>query len=125
MFIVKVLLIFGQILNLSTSFKLNLPDSNLHSPNIMTLRMQNEHLDAIKFIDHNDSAYDLSFTIYGEPIPLKRHRVARGIMFNPSQKEQKIFLQKSADLINISPLTGELILLFLYQRLQTKFHIVR
>ena len=113
MFILKVLLILGQILNLSTSFKLNLPDLNLHSLNIMTLTMQNEHLDAIKFIDQNDSAYDLSFTIYGDPIPLKRHRVARGIMFNPSQKEQKIFLQKSTDSINISPLTGQLIFLFI------------
>jgi hypothetical protein len=114
MFILKVLLILGQILNLSTSFKLNLPDLNLHSLNIMTLSMQNEHFDAIKFIDQNDSAYDLSFTIFGDPIPLKRHRVARGIMFNPSQKEQKIFLQKSTDSINISPLTGQLIFLFIY-----------
>ena len=35
----------------------------------------------------------ISFTVHGEPLPLQRHRTARGIMYNPSEKYQKSFYE--------------------------------
>jgi hypothetical protein len=71
-----------------------------------SMRLQcTEHSDLITAIDSQRSSitqFQLDFTIYGEPIPLQRHRVARGIMFNPSAKEQKMFLKESEAFIRYS-----------------------
>jgi len=62
--------------------------------------------------------YDLSFTVYGEPIPLSRHMVARGRMYNPSAKAQNLFANACADKLPITPMDGpiEANLIFYFSR---------
>lgn len=47
-----------------------------------------------------------SFTVYGEPTPLSRHRLANGIMYNPSAKLQKKFLHDAREFLPLEPLEG-------------------
>ena len=44
-----------------------------------------EHFDLIT-IPSIPSNFELEFTVFGQPVPLQRHRIARGVMFNPSKK---------------------------------------
>ena len=60
------------------------------------------------FAKESDDKYDLSFTVYGEPIPLSRHMVARGRMYNPSAKAQKLFADACTDKLPITPMDGPL-----------------
>lgn len=46
--------------------------------------------------------------VYGEPIPLHRHMLSRGRMYNPSATQQKNFARASATFLPTSPLTGPL-----------------
>lgn len=50
----------------------------------------------------------LSFEVLGDPIPLARHRVSRGIMYNPAAKLQKQFAEKCSMYLPNEPLTGPL-----------------
>lgn len=51
----------------------------------------------------------LSFTIYGDPVALSRHRATtRGIMYNPSAKLQKDFLDACQPFLPSQPLDGPL-----------------
>jgi len=68
----------------------------------------------------NDS---FEFTVKGEPIPLGRHRVARGHMFNPSAKFQKSFLKDCQNFLPSSPFEGplEATLVFYFSRPKNHF----
>ena len=66
--------------------------------------------------------FDISFTLLGEPVPLKRHRIARGIMFNPSSKEQKTFLKMSEEFIPQTPLEGPLEARMIFYFSRPKYH---
>ena len=70
------------------------------------------------FYKESDIKYDLSFTVYGEPIPLSRHMVGRGRMYNPSAKAQKLFSDSCADKLPITPMDGpiEANLIFYFSR---------
>jgi Holliday junction resolvase RusA-like endonuclease len=49
----------------------------------------------------------VGFVVYGEPLSLSRHRNTRfGVMYNPSAKFQKAFLQLSKSFLPSSPMTG-------------------
>ena len=51
----------------------------------------------------------VSFIVYGEPVPLQRHRVLRsGISYNPSSKQQKVFLDLSRPFLPKTPFEGPL-----------------
>ena len=65
-----------------------------------------------------DGAFDLDFAIFGEPIPLQRHRFARGVMYNPSAREQREFSSMSMKHLPQTPLEGplEATLLFYFSR---------
>ena len=70
------------------------------------------------------STSDVSFTVYGDPIALNRHRVsARGIMYNPSAKFQKIFLESCMEFLPENPLEGpvELSVMFHFKRPKNHF----
>ena len=61
----------------------------------------------------------INFTVYGEPIPLPRHRVSRsGIYYNPVSKSQNSFLQACKPFLPASPLNGavEISLIFYFKR---------
>ncbi len=70
------------------------------------------------FYKESDIKYDLSFTVYGEPIPLSRHMVARGRMYNPSAKAQKLFSDACVDKLPTTPMDGpiEANLIFYFSR---------
>eukprot|EP00981_Chlorochromonas_danica_P013353 scaffold6243_cov180-Ochromonas_danica.AAC.3 len=57
----------------------------------------------------SSSSSVVSFTIYGDPVALSRHRVtSRGIMYNPSAKLQKDFLDACQPFLPSQPLDGPL-----------------
>jgi Holliday junction resolvase RusA-like endonuclease len=60
----------------------------------------------------------LTFTVYGEPTPLSRHRVARGRMYNPSAQHQREFARACEACMPSKPLDGPLAahLTFYFQR---------
>lgn len=60
----------------------------------------------------------LVFTVYGEPVPLPRHRLARGRMFNPSAKLQKDFAAACSAKLPLAPLEGaiEATMIFYFKR---------
>ena len=49
---------------------------------------------------------EVTFTVYGEPVPLRRHMVSRGRMYNPSSTEQRNFARACALQLPEAPLTG-------------------
>jgi len=51
---------------------------------------------------------ELAFTVFGEPTPLSRHRVAGMHMYNPSAKQQKLFALSCQKHMPESPLEGPL-----------------
>ena len=61
---------------------------------------------------------DIVFTVYGDPVPLSRHMVARGHMYNPSAKLQKEFSEACAEQLPSVPLSGplEATLVFYFKR---------
>jgi Holliday junction resolvase RusA-like endonuclease len=65
----------------------------------------------------------LVFTVYGEPVPLPRHRLSRGRMFNPSATLQKDFAAACAAKLPLTPLEGaiEATLLFYFKRPKTHY----
>ena len=89
------------------------PKFDLHLP-----KFTNESDTRSIFDKEGDIKYDLSFTVYGEPIPLSRHMVARGRMYNPSAKAQKLFSDACADKLPTSPMDGpiEANLIFYFSR---------
>lgn len=48
----------------------------------------------------------LSFTVFGEPVALARHRVARGMMYNPSVNMQRNFASVCSHLLPSKPFEG-------------------
>ena len=65
-----------------------------------------------------NSDNDIVFTVYGEPVPLSRHMLARGRMYNPSAKLQKEFSEACLEQLPITPLQGplEATLVFFFKR---------
>lgn len=61
---------------------------------------------------------DLDLVVYGEPIPLMRHRVARGHMYNPVKNLQTQFAEACLEYLPINPLEGalEVQLIFYFKR---------
>lgn len=60
-------------------------------------------------ISASESPKELSFVVYGEPMPLQRHRVLRsGITYNPSSKLQNEFLQACTGALPDKPMEGPL-----------------
>jgi hypothetical protein len=61
-------------------------------------------------LNPDSSKFDgpLVLTVYGEPIPLSRHMVSRGHMYNPSAGLQKEFANACLSLLPSTPLTGPL-----------------
>lgn len=57
----------------------------------------NDEIITNKSIETKTNPNLISMTIEGDPIALVRHRIARGIMYNPSSKDQKKFLLKCID----------------------------
>ena len=51
---------------------------------------------------------DLKFTVYGEPVPLPRHRMGKGRMYNPVRGLQKEFAEASKSSLPSKPLNGPL-----------------
>ena len=51
---------------------------------------------------------EIKFTVFGDPIPLQRHRVSRGFVYNPSSDDQKNFLKLSQSNFPTLPLEGPL-----------------
>ena len=52
---------------------------------------------------------EVAFTVFGEPIPLRRHMMAKGHMYNPSSAQQRNFARACADHLPLSgPLEGPL-----------------
>mmetsp|Transcript_1634 Transcript_1634/g.2685 ORF Transcript_1634/g.2685 Transcript_1634/m.2685 type:complete len:277 (-) Transcript_1634:416-1246(-) len=77
-------------------------------------------------IKNNDAEEVIAFVVYGEPVTLARHRSTRaGIMYNPSKKMQKGFLDacSHANLLPKSPLQGplEVRLVFYFTRPKNHF----
>ena len=67
---------------------------------------------------------ELSFVVYGEPMPLQRHRVLRsGITYNPSSKLQEQFLDSCSTFLPDSPLQGplEARMVFYFKRPQSHY----
>ena len=55
-------------------------------------RLRNvEHVEMIAIPDLHDD-FEIEFAVFGVPIPLQRHRVSRGVIFNPSRKVQMFAL---------------------------------
>ena len=65
----------------------------------------------------------VSFIIYQEPRPLSRHMTAKGFMYNPSAKDQKLFLDESKPFLPMKPWEGpiEMNLDFYFSRPKTHF----
>ena len=63
-------------------------------------------------------SHEFKFTVFGEPMPLSRHRYHKGIMYNPSAKFQRQFLRDSLPYLPLEPLSGaiEMELAFFFQR---------
>lgn len=56
-----------------------------------------------------ETAGEVAFTVFGEPIPLRRHMMAKGHMYNPSSAQQRIFARACAGHLPLSgPLEGPL-----------------
>lgn len=80
-------------------------------------RLRNvEHVEMIAIPDLHDD-FEIEFAVFGVPIPLQRHRVSRGVIFNPSRKEQLAFSASSRRYIE-KPFDGpvEATLLFYFPR---------
>ena len=60
--------------------------------------------------------------IEGDPIPLKRHRISRGRMFNPSCHQQIEFLQSCKDIIPSEPIEGPIEIDFKFFLKRPKSH---
>lgn len=61
----------------------------------------------------------IAFEIFGEPIALQRHRTLKtGVVFNPSSKQQKQFLESARPYLPSSPFEGplEARLVFFFRR---------
>ena len=115
--------------------KMNSKSNVLLDTSTNTCLLNTEHFEIIHAVQ-NSSAHFLSsgnrrkslesgaleFTVFGEPIPLGRHRVARGIIYNPSAKFQSQFLKESLVHLPIIPLDGpvEATLIFYFSR--PKYH---
>ena len=74
--------------------------------------------DTEKSSSHNSAQAPLRFTIYGDPVPLTRHRLAHGRMYNPAASLQKMFAEASDVYMPETPLEGPLVahLAFYFQR---------
>ena len=116
--------IFLAMISTSESFTRNSMPANYQNRHTATVVHNEEHHDLIQKVelDGIDSKFDISFTLLGEPIPLKRHRIARGIMFNPSSKEQKTFLKSSEEFIPHEPLEGPLEARMIFYFSRPKYH---
>merc|ERR1711918_230176 len=64
----------------------------------------------------------LEFIIPGDPIPLRRHRVARGMMYNPSGKDQKQFLNQSMEYMPEESLIGPIEAVLTFKMKRPKAH---
>jgi len=67
---------------------------------------------------------ELSFVVYGEPMPLQRHRVLRsGITYNPSSKLQEQFRDSCSSFLPDSPMEGplEARMVFYFKRPQSHY----
>lgn len=64
----------------------------------------------------------LEFMILGDPVPLRRHRVARGMMYNPSGKDQKQFLNQSMEYMPDTPLIGPIEAVLTFKMKRPKAH---
>merc|ERR1711918_314459 len=64
----------------------------------------------------------LEFIIPGDPVPLRRHRVARGMMYNPSGKDQKQFLNQSMEFMPNDPLCGPIEAVLTFKMKRPKAH---
>ena len=71
--------------------------------------------------------FDFAVTVIGEPRPLMRHRVARGIVYNPSGPFQKSFHDACATYFPSKPFDGalEAHLSFHFSRPKSHFRSVR
>lgn len=59
-----------------------------------------------------------SFTVHGEPVPLSRHMISRGRMYNPSATAQKAFAKACIDKLPKQPIDGPIkaTMLFYFSR---------
>lgn len=67
----------------------------------------------------------ITFIVYGEPKPLKRHRHTRhGLTYNPSQKDQESFIAQAIKNRPKKPLEGALTvrLLFVFSRPKSHYN---
>lgn len=64
----------------------------------------------------------LEFVVPGDPVPLRRHRVARGMMYNPSGKDQKQFLNQSMEFMPNDPLCGPIEAVLTFKMKRPKAH---
>ncbi|CAB9499013.1 expressed unknown protein [Seminavis robusta] len=49
---------------------------------------------------HLDEPRNVHFVVHGNPLPLRRHRTARGFMYNPSAKSQESFRNVTLHILN-------------------------
>ena len=69
--------------------------------------------------EHHDIQNEVSFTVYGEPVALQRHRTTKfGMTYNPSSKQQSEFLKACEQHLPAAPMEGplEVRLVFYFSR---------
>lgn len=77
-----------------TGRKINtdVPISTVLASREPSLQEDKEDNSSISLEKEHEKEYQISFIVYGEPIPLSRHmRAAKGYMYNPSAKQQQEF----------------------------------
>lgn len=116
--------IFFAMISTTESFTSNSMPAKFHHRHIAMAIHNEEHHNLIQKVEMDGigGSFDINFTLLGEPIPLKRHRMARGIMFNPSSKEQKTFLKLSEEFIPHTPLEGPLEARMIFYFSRPKYH---
>ena len=72
-------------LQLQTLGTLRMDRQQTFRDNVATFSTKVEHFDMIATLN-SPIEFEYEFTVFGEPVPLQRHRIARGIAFNPSKK---------------------------------------
>ena len=72
-------------LQLQTLGTLRMDRQQTFRDNVATFSTKIEHFDMIATLN-SPIEFEYEFTVFGEPVPLQRHRTARGIAFNPSKK---------------------------------------
>ena len=88
----------------------------------------NSTISASAYFEHASLAaryekkFNLSFVVYGEPIPLSRHMLSGNRMYNPSAKFQKSFLNACNEFLPSKPFDGPIEILLIFYIGRPKNH---